>query len=120
MKPESISTYQQQLVSMRSALLAQIEQQRGGDISRSEAAADHFSHTEDSEAQVATARDLEFALGEREIAELGAIDAALQRITAGTFGECTDCGTHIPAARLQVAPDAPRCIHCQEKVETHH
>lgn len=119
MKTDPFSAYQQQLVNMRSALLAQIEQQRGGVVSRSEVAAEHFSHTEDSQAQVATARDLEFALGEREIAELGAIDAALQRIAAGHFGECTDCGTHIPAARLHVAPDAPRCFHCQEKAELH-
>jgi DnaK suppressor protein len=36
---------------------------------------------------------------------------------AGTYGLCIDCGTHIPAARLQVAPEAARCIPCQEKVE---
>ena len=119
MKPEQLNHYQEHLVSMRGALLTQIEEQRGGVISRAEVAADHFSHTEDSQAQVATARDLEFALGERETAELGAIDAALQRIATGHFGECTDCGTHIPEARLQVAPDAARCISCQEKVEHH-
>ena len=117
MKTAPFKNYQQQLISMRSALLAQIEQQRGGVVSRAEVAADHFGHAEDSQAQVATARDLEFALGERETAELGAIDAALHRITAGNFGECTDCGTHLPAARLQVAPDAARCVPCQEKIE---
>lgn len=111
--------YRQELQAMRTALLAQMAQQRGGVVSRAEAAADHFGHAEDSHAQVATERELEFAIGEREAVELNAIDAALRRIEAGTYGDCIDCGTHITAARLQATPEAPRCIHCQEKAERH-
>lgn len=114
--------YRQELQAMRTALLAQMAQmaqQRGGVVSRAEAAADHFGHAEDSHAQVATERELEFAIGEREAVELNAIDAALRRIEAGTYGDCIDCGTHITAARLQATPEAPRCIHCQEKAELH-
>ncbi len=109
--------YQQQLLDMRTALLAQIAAQRGGTISRAEAAADHFDQPDDSRAQEASERELEFALGERETAELAAIDAALARIDAGTYGQCTDCGVTIPVARLQASPEAWRCIPCQEKAE---
>lgn len=112
--------YQQQLLGLRSDLLAQISAQRGGTISRADAAADHFGQPEDSRAQVATERELEFALGERETAELVAIASALARIEAGSFGLCTDCGAPIPAARLQVSPEAGRCIACQEKAEQTH
>lgn len=117
MNTQHASPYQQQLLDMRAALLAQIAEQRGGVVSRAEVAADHFGHPEDSGAQLATERELEFALGERELAELTAIDAALSRITAGNYGECTDCGVHIPPARLHASPEAARCIHCQEKAE---
>jgi DnaK suppressor protein len=72
---------------------------------------------EDSRAQVNTERDIEFALGEHEIAHLAAIDAALERIAAGSYGECTDCGADIGTARLHVAPEAARCLGCQEKAE---
>lgn len=120
MNKQHFSAYQQQLELMRSALLAQIAEQRGGVVGRAEVAADHFGHPEDSGAQLASERELEFALGEREMAELAAIDAALARLNAGTYGECTDCGTHIAPARLQASPQAPRCIHCQEKVERIH
>jgi DnaK suppressor protein len=120
MNKQHISAYQQQLAEMRSALLAQIAEQRGGVIGRAEVAAEHFGHPEDSGAQLASERELEFAMGEREMAELAAIDAALARIQSGTYGECTDCGTHIAPARLQATPEAPRCIHCQEKVEHSH
>ncbi len=120
MNQQQTAPYQQQLLDMRAALLAQISAQRGGTISRADAAADHFGQPEDSRAQVATERELEFALGERETAELAAIAAALGRIEAGTYGLCIDCGASVPAARLQASPEALRCITCQETAEQAH
>jgi DnaK suppressor protein len=117
MTPEQALPYRRQLLEMRAALLEQMHQQRGGAIGRAEAAADHFERREDSSAQVATERELEFAIGERELDELAMIDAALARIEAGSYGECIACGTDIPAKRLQASPEASRCIPCQEKAE---
>lgn len=115
-KPQA-SVYQQQLMAMRSTLLAQIAEQRGGVLSRADVSADHFGHPDETGAQLASERELEFAMGERELAELSAIDAALNRLQAGTYGECTDCGVHIAPARLQASPEAPRCITCQQALE---
>ena len=117
MDKQHTGPYQQQLIDMRASLLAQIAQQRGGVVSRAEVAAEHFGHPEDSSAQLATEREIEFALGERGLAELSAIDAALARITSDAYGDCTDCGAHIAPARLHASPEASRCIHCQEKLE---
>jgi DnaK suppressor protein len=117
MTPQQASPYRQQLLVMRTSLLEQMSAQRGGMLGRAEVAADHFERRQDSSAQVATERELEFAIGEREIDELAMIDAALARIEAGSYGECIDCGVAIAAARLQASPEAPRCIHCQEKLE---
>lgn len=119
MKQLQTDPFQEQLLTLREALLAQIAQQRGGVVGRAEVAAAHFGHPENSSAQLATERELEFALGEHETAELLAIDNALQRIEVGTYGECTDCGDHIPQARLHAAPQTHRCITCQEKAEHH-
>lgn len=107
----------EQLLAQRRSLLDQRNQLRGGNVSRAEASAAHFAHTEDSPAQVNTERDLELALDEHETAELAAVQAALQRLEDGSYGDCVDCGTHIAPARLQAAPEAARCIHCQEKAE---
>jgi DnaK suppressor protein len=109
--------FKAQLLAQRASLQGQLATLRGGDVSRAEASAAHFAQREDSQAQTTTAKDLEFALDARETEELGAVTAALQRIDAGTYGECTDCGIHIPAARLQATPEAARCIACQEKAE---
>lgn len=105
------------LLAQRESVQAQLTALRGGNVTRAEASAAHFSHSEESPAQTNTERDLEFALDAHDSAELRSIAAALQRIDNGVYGECTDCGVHIPEARLKVAPDAPRCIHCQEKAE---
>jgi hypothetical protein len=44
---------------------------------------------------------------------------ALQRIDAGTYGTCVDCGGNIPLVRLRVRPEATRCVHCQARHERH-
>jgi RNA polymerase-binding transcription factor DksA len=54
-------------------------------------------------------------LGAAGAAELRMIAAALDRIEAGTFGECVACGAEISAERLDVLPHAPRCRHCAGK-----
>jgi DnaK suppressor protein len=101
----------------RAELRAQLALLRGGAPSRTQASEDHFAHAEDSRAQTATARDLEFALDDRESIHLRQVEAALQRLALGTYGHCVDCGTAIPAARLQATPETERCLPCQEARE---
>jgi DnaK suppressor protein len=120
MDTQHATAFQQKLETQRASLLAQIAAQRGGQTSRAEVAAEHFARHEDSDAQVNTARELEFAINEHETAELAAIDAALARLQAGTYGQCTDCDARIPDARLSAAPEAARCLACQEKTEHNH
>lgn len=117
MSPEQALPYRQRLLQMQAAVLAQMSEQRGGLLGRAEAAADHFERRQDSSAQVATERELEFAIGERETQELAMIEAALARIDAGSYGECVDCARAIPRPRLDASPEASRCIACQERFE---
>lgn len=50
---------------------------------------------------------------ERLIAqEIAEVQAALDRIAAGTFGDCTACGAAIAPARLAAMPEAALCISC--------
>lgn len=123
MEPRLIETFQQQLLKQRADLQAQLATLRGGNVSRVEASAAHFGNREpDSRAQVETERSMEFTLDARESAELDAVDAALRRIADGRYGLCTDCGVDIPAARLHAAPETPRCLDCQTRLEqpSHH
>jgi RNA polymerase-binding transcription factor len=49
--------------------------------------------------------------------ELRDVDDALARIASGTYGRCLDCGGAIAAARLEVLPQAARCITCQRAAD---
>lgn len=52
------------------------------------------------------------ALHEGAQAELRAIEQAIHRLEAGTYGRCTRCGGSIEAKRLQALPHTSRCSRC--------
>ncbi len=43
---------------------------------------------------------------------LMAIDLALDRIAAGTYGFCEQCHRRIPVERLRAIPETPFCVDC--------
>jgi RNA polymerase-binding protein DksA len=61
--------------------------------------------------------DLGAAMVDRQVHELRDIDAARERLAAGNYGDCEDCGTEIGFERLMAYPTARRCIQCQNKHE---
>ena len=73
-------------------------------------------HPADTASEITDADDqanlLEHASDQKE-----QVVAALARLDAGTYGICVDCGQVIPDARLEVRPEAARCIADQEKAE---
>lgn len=52
------------------------------------------------------------ALGAAELAEVRRIDAALGRLSDGTYGACQKCGRDISDARLAVLPETALCKVC--------
>lgn len=54
---------------------------------------------------------------ERAQVELQRIDAALERIRAGTFGACVECDEPIASARLGAQPAIALCLACAEARE---
>ena len=61
--------------------------------------------------------DNQNALLENSADQRAQVEAALQRIEDGTYGTCVDCGQPIAPARLEVRPEAARCVADQEKAE---
>lgn len=64
-----------------------------------------------------TDADNQAALLDNSQGQRSQVLAALARLHAGTYGVCVDCGQPIPDARLEVRPEAARCIADQEKAE---
>lgn len=61
--------------------------------------------------------DREHALLDAEDTRRQEVEAALRRLDDGTYGRCVDCGKEIPQARLEVRPEATRCVEDQEAFE---
>jgi DnaK suppressor protein len=62
-------------------------------------------------------REVDYTLEENSEHVLAEIDAALERIEAGTFGTCRTCGEPIGEERLVAIPWATQCIDCKRKEE---
>lgn len=45
------------------------------------------------------------------------IAAALQRIGAGSYGQCQECGKDIPTERLDAIPYTPHCVKCAAEMQ---
>lgn len=79
-----------------------------------------LSHFDQHPAEAAS----ELAEQDRDDAMLAVVEgqrqevlAALGRIDDGTYGRCVKCGTDLPAERLEVRPEAARCVNCQHDLE---
>ena len=57
------------------------------------------------------------SLTESERTRLQEVDEALDRIDAGTYGICEECGEPIGLKRLEVRPVAKYCVPCLTKME---
>ncbi len=79
-----------------------------------------ISHVDQHPGDVAgefTDADHQNALLENSADQRAQVEQALARLDAGTYGICVDCGQPIPDARLEVRPEAARCVTDQEKYE---
>ena len=58
-------------------------------------------------------RELDLHLSAQAVAAVEEIDAALAKISAGTYGLCESCGNPVPRARLEALPHARLCVTCK-------
>ncbi len=62
-------------------------------------------------------QELTLSLLGSEREALDQVQAALERIADGTYGQCTECGRSIPKARLEAIPYAALCVKCASRQE---
>lgn len=63
-------------------------------------------------ATIAFERSQVAALVTQARAQLAEVEAALERLDAGTYGTCERCGQPIARARLEARPAARTCVGC--------
>ena len=62
-------------------------------------------------------RELSLLMRDRGRDRLEAIEEAIQRMQAGDYGFCEECGDPIPKRRLIAMPLARMCVNCQQDQE---
>jgi DnaK suppressor protein len=70
------------------------------------------------QALASTLEELKISFQNNEMAEYHKINLALKQIENGTYGTCIDCENPIPERRLEMFPNASRCVGCQEARES--
>jgi DnaK suppressor protein len=49
--------------------------------------------------------------------ELARVDAALERLASGAYGECVTCDEPIEPRRLAFDPSTPLCLACAKRAD---
>jgi DnaK suppressor protein len=65
-----------------------------------------------------TLREVEYTHRELLHERLRRIDDALDRLIAGSYGRCSECGEDIEARRLSADPAVSLCYSCQTAIES--
>jgi DnaK suppressor protein len=121
MKKAEIKAYKERLLALRSRLRGDVSQMAdaalrknrmdgGGEISSmpihmADLGSDNFE------------QEFTLSLMENEEETLDLIELALERIEEGSYGQCDECGSKIPKARLNALPYAPLCVKCAGQLE---
>jgi DnaK suppressor protein len=116
LKKRDLQRFKKLLLAQREALVGNARRVLSGDI---HVDPDDFPDEIDT---ASSEVNLQFTgrLREREQGLLSKIDAALDKIERGVYGQCTSCGEDIGVKRLKARPVAELCIECkseQEKLE---
>ncbi len=121
MKKVEMKTYKEQLLSLRARLRGDVTQMAEATLkkSRSEANGDLSSmpiHMADIGSDNFE-QEFTLSLMENEEGTLDQIEASLERIEDGTYGQCEECGIKIPKTRLNAIPYTMLCVKCASQQE---
>lgn len=116
---DDIIQFEAQLRRQRDAALAAIRQRLHQPESPDQLAlANPFTDVRE-QAEADLLADTDIAQLQIELADLQAIEDALARVQAGTYGRCGRCAARISLKRLRAQPTARMCLPCQETLEKH-
>ena len=116
--PAELARLKRELEARRAALRVEVKTQLdGSDDDRVVGLRNRIKESGDEWGVADGLAELDIAEVRHALAELDAVDAALARMRAGTYGECRDCGEPIAVARLSAYPTAMRCVACQQRHE---
>lgn len=115
MDREQLEEFRQRLEKRRQELKRALENSE--DEGRAVIADNNHAKDVADQAADSYAKEFAFAQSSSERLWLSMVEAALERLRLGSFGECLNCGKEIGIKRLEAVPWTRYCIDCQEKIE---
>jgi RNA polymerase-binding protein DksA len=121
MNKADLKVYKEQLLALRARLRGDVHKMAESTLkkNRTEANGDLSSmpiHMADIGSDNFE-QEFTLSLMENDGGTLTQIEASLERIEEGTYGQCEECGVKIPKTRLNAIPYATLCIRCAEQQE---
>ena len=113
MEASQVDGYRTALETLREDLRTQLSD-LGADPDEDSVETDFDAGFADS-AHATAERGRVLALVERLRDQLSAVESAMQKIEAGTYGICDNCGNPISPERLEVLPYSTLCVTCKQK-----
>ncbi len=120
MKKADLKVYKERLLSLRSRLRGDVSAMADSALRKSGLEGDDASTMPIHMAELGSdnfEQEFTLSLVQTEEDTLGAIEEALIRIEAGTYGRCVECDSVIPKTRLNAIPFTPFCVKCAERLE---
>ncbi|MFD7258732.1 TraR/DksA family transcriptional regulator [Streptomyces sp. NPDC059874] len=118
--PEEVAEARSELMSEVLRLRAELD---ASEVAISGLMRDSGDGAGDDQADTGTkniTRESELALAANATSMLEQTERALERMDAGTYGLCENCGKPIGKARMQAFPRATLCVDCKQKQERRH
>jgi DnaK suppressor protein len=113
MDKRRLKSYRDRLLERREGLFRQVTE---AEMSSRERDLEATQDPADMAANAYT-KELLISMSANDRRLLALIDEALNRIEAGGFGECVNCGEPVQEKRLEAVPWARFCLKCQDLQE---
>ena len=121
MKKADVKIYKERLLALRARLRGDVNQMADSALKQSRTQANgDLSSMPIHMADLGTdnfEQEFTLSLMESDAGILDKIEAALERVEEGTYGQCEECGAKIPKTRLNAIPYATMCVKCASEYE---
>jgi RNA polymerase-binding protein DksA len=121
MNTTELKAYKERLLTLRARLRGDVSQMADATLKkrRSEANGD-LSSMPIHMADIGTdnfEQEFTLSLMQNDEETLDLVEASLERIEEGSYGQCEECGVKIPKTRLNAIPYASLCVKCATQQE---
>ena len=113
MTPDCVKRIEDRLRGRARVLLEEVEAHRARPFDNARRDSEPSDRDDANEYPEIALVDLRILEAGRNLVELRAIDTALERLAAGKYGVCEDCGDEIERDRIEAHPTTTWCLICQ-------